>query len=176
MLNKFLSKILILSISILLIPSLTYAQGVSSSKGRVNALTYEYNESSHKAIAKIRELINERNYESAANRSITFIKGLEGNSRNGIEKSVFFQEAYNSLCVSATGLGKVEYAMDACETSLQLTPKHWESLKARGTLYFISRDYDKALADFRSSLENSPNDEISTVLRQNISVVEGKLN
>ncbi len=176
MFQKQLNKLLIVVVSLVLIPSMSYAQGVSSSKGRVNALTYEYNESSHKAIARIRELINEKNYESAANRSITFIKGLEGNSRNGIEKSVFFQEAYNSLCVSATGLGKVEYAMDACETSLTLTPTHWESLKARGTLYFLTQEYDKALTDFRSSLENSPNDEISMVLRQNISVVEGKLN
>ena len=174
--NKFLKKLLIASVTLALVPSLTYAQGMSSSKGRVNALTYEYNESSHKALAKIRELINEKDYESAANRSITFIRGLEGNSRIGIEKSIFFREAYNTLCVSATGLGKVEYAMDVCETSLKMTPSHWESLKARGTLYFLTQDYNNALADFRSSLENSPSDEISAVLRQNISVVEGKLN
>lgn len=154
----------------------TNAQGVSTSTGRSNATILENDEDNYRAIKKIRDLINEGKYESAANRSIRIIKSSEGNERSGIDKSVLVKEAYNCLCVSSTALGKVEYALDACNQSLSHTPDHWESLKSRATLYFLTKEYPKSLNDFKLSLENSPNDAISNVLKQNISVVQSKIN
>lgn len=161
---------------LMLLPAIAKAQNISTNTGRTNSTTQEINNNSYDAMKKIRELINEGNYESAANRSITFIRGIENDTRSGIEKSALFNEAYNCLCVSSTALGKVDYAMGSCNKSLQLTPHHWESLKARATLHFLTKDFPKSLTDFQSALENSPNDEIAAVLRQNISVVQSKIN
>ena len=156
--------------------TVTNAQGVTSSKGRSNALTLENNEDSYRAIKKIRDLINEGKYESAASRSIRIIKSSESNERSGIDKTVLVKEAYNSLCVSSTALRKIEYAMDACNNSLSHTPNHWESLKSRATLYYLTKDFNNSLKDFQFALENSPADNISDVLKQNISVVRSKIN
>ncbi|MDG1859239.1 MAG: tetratricopeptide repeat protein [Emcibacteraceae bacterium] len=152
------------------------SQGVSASKGRSNAMVLEYNGDNYRAIKKIRDLINEGKYESAASRSIKIIKNSEANERIGIDKSVIVREAYNSLCVSSTALRKVEYALNACNNSLSYSPDHWESLKSRATLYFLTEDYNNSLIDFQSALENSPADNISDVLKQNISVVRSKIN
>jgi regulator of sirC expression with transglutaminase-like and TPR domain len=151
-------------------------QAMSTSTGRVNGVTLELNGFGVIKADKIRKLINEGKYEKAAYRSISFIRSYETNQRSGIEKTDLVKEIYNNLCVSSAALRKVEYAMDACNRSLHFKPNHWESLKSRASLYFMTKEYQKALKDFKLSLENSPNDEISEVLRQNISVVQSKIN
>ena len=67
---------------------LTNAQTINSSKGRTNGLSLEYNDHNLKSIKKIRDLINEGDYESAANRSITFIRSGEREMRNGYENAL----------------------------------------------------------------------------------------
>ncbi len=152
-------------------------QEVYTSKGRVAGDIIEVNNYSLRTINQIRELIYEEKYDSAAKKAITFIRSEERDSRNGLEKSRYFKEAYNCLCVSSAALRKVEYAMEACETSLKLNPTNWESLKSRATLHFINKNYARSLNDFRLALENSPHEEdIDAMLKHNISVVEAKLN
>lgn len=176
--NKFFKPTIITTILLalsLIIPALANAQLVTPSKGRTNGLLLEFDDHNQRSIKRIRDLVNEGKHESAANRAITFIKNREGGTRDGLDKTPLFYEAYNLLCVSSTGLGKVEYAMEACDRSLILTPGHWESLKSRATLYFLIKDYEKSLADFKLALDNAPdNDAIRAALRQNISVVESK--
>ena len=117
-------------------------------------------------------------YDSAAKRAIRFIKSEEsGFKRTGTSRSSYYLEAYNCLCVSSTGTGKVDYAMEACNQSLTLDPTNWESYKSRATLYFLTKDYESSLADFELALKNAPEKlpEVADVLKQNIAVVRSKL-
>ena len=126
-------------------------------------------------LKRIRGLINEGQNEDAANKTITYISQMEGVRKDGME-TPFYAAAYNELCLSSTNLRKVEYAMGVCNKSLELTPDHWESLKSRATLYFMTQDFPKALDDFNNSLENAPkNIAVTNVLKQNIGIVEGKI-
>lgn len=154
-----------------------YAQEGDPSKGRSAGINIDINGNSYRSMNKIRSLINEAKYEEAARRSITFIKSEERGRRNGLEPGAYYLEAHNTLCVSAAALGKVEYAMEVCNASLELNPSHWESLKSRATLYYLTQDFENSLKDFQTALANVPEDNkaISDVLKQNISVVQGKL-
>ncbi len=134
------------------------------------------NGNTYRAMKKIRSLINKGKNLEAARRSITFIKTEERDARSGIAPSEYYREAYNNLCISSSALGKVEYAMDACNRSLEINSNHWESLKSRATLYFLTKDYTRALEDFQTALANAPGEKaIKDVLKQNISVVESKM-
>jgi len=178
---KFVTAILatVIVISSMMTTSTANAQAnglsVVPSNGRVNSTTLNLNNYSYDALKIIRDLIDEEEYEAAANRSITFIRSRESDTRSGIDRTPLFKEAYNSLCVSATALGKVEYAMDTCNKSLKLAPHHWESLKSRAILNFLTKDYENSLRDFKMALDNAPdNQAIRDALQQNISIVESK--
>lgn len=147
--------------------------GDNTFKGRNAGISTDYK--SYDQLKNIRKLIDKGENERAANRAIKIIQQMERGRKFG-DKSVYYGVAYNELCRSATNLRKVEYAMDACNKSLSITPDHWESLKSRATLYFMTQDYSKSLADFKISLDNAPDDNgIATALRQNINVVESKI-
>tara|TARA_R110002096_G_scaffold435548_1_gene661430 strand:+ start:88183 stop:88593 length:411 start_codon:yes stop_codon:yes gene_type:complete len=134
------------------------------------------NEADIKAIRNIRKFINEQKFDRAVSRANRIIRGEERKSRAGDSYSEFYKEAYNCVCVSLTGLGKVDDAMEACNTSLELTPTHWESLKTRATLYYMQQDFPKSLDDFTMALENAPDDAgVTDVLKQNIGVVKSKI-
>ncbi|HPF46373.1 MAG: hypothetical protein KDF58_06185 [Alphaproteobacteria bacterium] len=149
---------------------------MSTSTGRSNALVQSLNDSEIKSIRNIRKRINEGDFKGAINRSNRVIRAEDRNSRIGISKSIFYKEAYNCLCVSLAGMGEANDAMEACNRSIELTPTHWESLKTRATLYYISQDFSKSLEDFTMSLENAPDDEgIKAALKQNIAVVQSKI-
>ena len=171
--NTILGSALLL-IAILL-PSLSQAQ-LSTSTGRSNVVTESVNDNDIRAIRKIRKYINEQKFDKALSRANRIIRAEDKRARAGNSYSEFYKEAYNCACVSLTGLGKVEEAMEACNISIGLTPKHWESLKTRATLYYMVQDFPKSLADFTTALANAPNDTaISDVLKQNIGVVESKI-
>ncbi|MCP5381312.1 MAG: hypothetical protein H6912_03005 [Kordiimonadaceae bacterium] len=128
-----------------------------------------------KAIQNIRKRINSGDYKGAISRSNRIIRGEDRNNRDGLSHSSFYKEAYNCLCVSLAGIGDTESAMEACNTSIELTPTHWESLKTRATLYYMTQNFPKSLDDFTKSLENAPDDEgIKAALKQNIGVVQSK--
>ena len=147
-----------------------------ASKGKTAATIADMNGNTYRDMKKIRSLINKGKNLEAARRSITFIQGEERGNRSGIAPSEYFREAYNNLCISSSALGKVDYAMDACNKSLALNSNHWESLKSRATLYFLTKDYNHALEDFQTALANAPEEKaIKDVLKQNISVVESKI-
>lgn len=158
------------------IPSLSQAQ-VSSSTGRSNVITENMNQNDIKAIRKIRKYINEQKFDKAINRAKRIIKAEARRSRAGSSYSEFYKEAYNCVCVGLTGLGKTDEAMEACNTSLELTPNHWESFKTRATLHYMTQDFQKSLDDFTMALQNAPKDTgITDVLKQNIDVVKSKIN
>lgn len=154
------------------------AQVTEPSTGRTNGETIDISGASYKAIVRMRKLINEQKYDAAAKRAIKFIKSEDrGFKRAGMSRSNYYLEAYNCLCVSSTGLRKVEYAMEACNKSLALDPKNWESYKSRATLNFLTKNYESSLTDFELALENTPEKmhEVAEVLKQNIAVVRSKL-
>lgn len=159
----------------LAIPSLSQAQ-TSTSTGRSNVITESMNENDIKAIRSIRKFINEQKFDRAVNRANRIIKAEARRSRAGNSYSEFYKEAYNCVCVGLTGLGRTDEAMEACNTSLELTPTHWESLKTRATLYYMVQDFPKSLDDFTMALENAPDDVgVTDVLKQNIGVVKSKI-
>lgn len=128
-----------------------------------------------KALLRIRGYIDKGEFESAERRAKRIIRTEGRESRSGLGKTYFYKEAHNSLCVSLTGQVKIEKAMEACNRSLGYSPKHWESLKSRAILYYITEDFPESLEDFTSALKNAPdNDAIRTALSQNISVVKSK--
>lgn len=177
--NHYFTKKTILGSAVLLfamaLPSLSHAQ-VSTSTGRSNVVTESLNDNDIKAIRKIRKYINEQKFDKALSRANRIIRAEDKRTRAGNSYSEFYKEAYNCTCVSLTGLGKVDEAMQACNTSIELTPTHWESLKTRATLYYMVQDFPKSLDDFTVALENAPNDTaISDVLKQNIGVVASKI-
>ncbi|MBT5072704.1 MAG: hypothetical protein HOJ34_08930 [Kordiimonadaceae bacterium] len=176
--KKILTKNLIGSIIIAvfyMIPATVQAQ-VDSSQGRSAGQVIENSENNLNAMKRIRSLINEGDFERAESRSRRIIRTEDRNKRGGMGKTEFYKEVYNCLCVSLTGLGKVDDAMEACNTSIGHSPKHWESLKSRATLYYMTQNFPKSLEDFTSSLENAPDNEaLTNVLKQNIGVVKSKI-
>ncbi|MBT5186747.1 MAG: hypothetical protein HOH19_11025 [Kordiimonadaceae bacterium] len=145
----------------------------SSSKSRTMGGGVDFN--SFDSLKRIRSMINKGENEEAANRLIKIIKQEESGRSDGIE-SDRLAVLYNELCLSTTNLRKVEYAMGACNKSLELTPDHWESFKSRATLHFMTSNFPEALADFKMSLVNAPeNDVLEKALKQNIAVVESKI-
>jgi len=149
--------------------------GTEISEGRSAGNIIDF--TSYNQLQKIRGYINKGKNEKAAIRAIRMIEQMESGRNTGLQKSKYYGFAYNELCVSTTNLRKVEYAMDACNKALTIFPENWESLKSRATLYFMTEDYSNSLADFKKSLEYSPdNNGINTALNRNISTVENKLN
>lgn len=166
------SMILLIAVSL---PSFSQAQ-VSTSTGRSNVVTESMNNNEFKAIQRVRKYINEQKFDKALSRANRIIRAEDKRSRAGNSYSEFYKEAVNCTCVSLTGLGKVDEAMEACNTSIELTPHHWESLKTRATLHYMVQDFPKSLKDFKTSLANAPDDTaISDVLKQNINVVASKI-
>jgi len=177
--KHYFTKNTILGLALLFIatslPSLSQAQ-VSTSTGRSNVVTESMNDNDIRAIRKIRKYINEQKFDKALSRANRIIRAEDKRARSGNSYSEFYKEAYNCTCVSLTGLGKIEEAMEACNTSIELTPTHWESLKTRATLYYMVQDFPKSLNDFTTALDNAPDDTaISDVLKQNIGVVQSKI-
>lgn len=147
-----------------------------TSTGRSAGVTLDMNNNSYKAIQRIRNLINKGDFDKAKNRSLRFIKTENRENRKGIGTTEYYDEAYNCLCVSLTGLGKVEDAIKACNRSLELNPKHWESLKSRATIHYMTLDFPKSLDDFELALENAPDIKaVTDILKQNIGVVKSKI-
>lgn len=145
------------------------------SKGRSNAVTFGFNNTNYKALKKMREFIDEGKFQRAADRASRFIRTNNNNLRSGTGMSPATLEAYNILCVANTSLGQVEDGMESCNESIKQSPKSWESLKSRATLYYMTQDFKSSLSDFEAALANSPNDAISDVLKQNIGVVKSKV-
>ncbi len=181
---KILS-VMFISISILLIPETGFSQqnqslelgNRDSVSSRAAARNEEKQKELLKKIEKIRKAINRERFQEAAEQSIAILEEEEAESdMNNFVPSDFYKEAYNCLCVSATGLRQVQYAMDACNTSLIMNKDHWETLKSRATLYYLTTDYSNALKDFQAALTNAPDErKIKNSLRRNIELVESKI-
>ncbi len=163
--------------TILLLPSLSYAQ-TSNSTGRTSGSSETLNDNSYRTIQRIRDHIEKGEFERAQSRSERVIRTEERQfSRSGMSESGLYKEAYNALCISLTNQGKLQEAFTACDKAIEVTPNHWESFKSRATLYYMVQDFQESLADFEKSLEHAPdNEEISSVLKQNIAVVKSKIN
>lgn len=179
MFNQFKNtKILAVAffVTFVLLPSYANAQA-STSTGRSAGITDTFNDNHFRAMERIRNHINKGEFDRAESRSLRIIRTEDRNSRGGLSKSDFYKDAYNAYCVSLVGQGEIEEAMNACNTSIELNPKSWESLKSRATLYYMIQDFPKSLADFELSLEHAPdNAELAEVLKQNIAVVQSKIN
>ena len=159
----------------LILPTLVHAQ--DSSTGRTAGSNLDMGDKSYKAMQRIRKHINKGEFDKAESRSKRIIKAEDRNKRSGMSKSDIYKDAYNTFCVSLTGQGKVDEAMEVCNQSLEYSPNQWESLKSRATLYYMKQDFQKSLSDFNLSLDNAPdNKAISDVLMQNIGVVKSKIN
>ena len=156
----------------LMFPALTHAQ--ADTHGGIPRI--DADSKAYLATVKIRGLINKGDYEEADRLSRRLIKSEKRNNKNGKENSDFYKGAYNSLCVSLTGLGKINDALQMCNQSIGFSSTNWESLKSRATLYYMTQNFQKSLDDFTMSLEHAPNNqEIIDVLNQNISVVKSKI-
>ncbi len=174
--NQTISIVITLLAILTFIPTVSIAQ-TSQSTGRSAGTVETFNNNEYEAIKRIRDHINKGEYERAESRSTRIIRAEDRNSRSGMSKTGLYREAYNALCVSLAGQQKNEEAMTACDTSIDLSPTHWESLKTRATLYYMVQDFPKSLADFELSLENAPeNEDLTNVLKQNIAVVRSKIN
>ena len=145
------------------------------SSGRSNAVTLDFN-NNYKALKRMRGFIDEGKFQRAVDRASRFIESNNNNIRNGASMTPATREANNILCVASTSIGQIEDAMVACDKSIKQAPKSWESLKSRATLFYMIQDFGNSLSDFQSVLEHSPNDEVSAVSKQNIGVVETKVN
>lgn len=162
---------------ILTLPSFSHAQ-TSNSTGRTSGSSETLNDNSYRTIQRIREHIEKGEFERAQSRSERIIRTEERQlSRTGMSESGLYKEAYNALCISLTNQGKLQEAFTACDKAIEVTPNHWESFKSRATLYYMVQDFQESLADFEKSLEHAPNnEEIADVLKQNIAVVQSKIN
>lgn len=179
--NYFAKSIIVSTIIAVfyMIPVTIQAQemsGARPSTGRTAGTTLDMNNNSFKAIQRIRNHIDKGEFERAESRAARFIRTEDRENRKGMSKTDFYKEAHNCICISLTGQGKIEEAMEACNTSLEYSPKHWESLKTRATLYYMTQDFPKSLEDFTMALENAPEvDALTDVLKQNIVVVQSKI-
>ena len=179
--NNFVKNIIgsIIIAVFYMIPATVQAQEMSGAKpstGRSAGTTLDMNNNSFKAIQRIRNHIDKGEFERAERRANRFIRVEDRAKRSGMGKTDFYREAHNCLCLSLTGQGKIEEAMEACNTSLEHSHRHWESLKTRATLYYMTQDFPKSLEDFTMSLEYAPEvRELTDVLKQNIAVVRSKI-
>lgn len=174
--NETISIVITFLTILIFVPTVSNAQ-TSQSTGRSAGTAQTFNNNEYDTIKRIRDHINKGEYERAESRSVRIIRSEDRNNRSGMSNTGLYKEAYNALCVSLTAQQKIEEAMTACDTSIDLSPTHWESLKTRATLYYMIQDFSKSLTDFELSLEHAPeNEELANALKQNIAVVQSKIN
>ena len=174
--NTYLIKNIIMGTFIIalsfMLPTLSHAQ--ADTHGGLPRI--DVDSKAYSATVKIMGLINKGDYDEAERLSRRLIKSEKRNNKKRNEDSDFYKGAYNSLCVSLTGLGRIDDAMQVCNQSIGFSPTNWESLKSRATLYYRTQSFQKSLDDFSLSLEHAPNNqEIIDVLNQNIGVVKSKI-
>ena len=127
--NTYLIKNIIMGTFIialsLMLPALTHAQ--ADTHGGIPRIDTDSN--AYLATVKIRGLINKGDYDEAERQSRRLIKSEKRNNKKAKKDSDFYKGAYNSLCVSLTGLGKIDDALQMCNQSIGFSPTNWESLK-----------------------------------------------
>ncbi|MBT5072707.1 MAG: hypothetical protein HOJ34_08945 [Kordiimonadaceae bacterium] len=131
--------------------------------------------SSGRALVGIRSMINKGETENAVRASQRYVNELTSETRSGRTNNILY-DAYNALCISLTANSEYEDALEACNNAIDHTPSRWLALNSRGTLNYKTGKYSDALTDYRSALENAPNQVSATrVIEHNIRISEARI-
>lgn len=123
----------------------------------------------------IRAMLNRGETENAVRTSKRYVNELTSESRSGRTSNLLY-DAYNALCISLSANSEYDDALEACNNAIDHTPKRWLAFNSRGTLNYKSGNYAEALSDYRSALENAPDQSSTTrVIEHNIRISEARI-
>lgn len=84
--------------------------------------------------------------------------------------------ALNALCGALTKTGELSEAIVSCSEAIDLIPSRWQALNNRGTAYFVSGEYAKALQDYRRAMSVQTSEGSATeIIHGNIRLAETRL-
>lgn len=126
-------------------------------------------------LTRIRRLINEGKTADAVRLARRYIDSHASNERAG-RTSRYIYDGYNALCISLTSNKQFSDAMAACDTAIEHSPNRWQAINSRGSLNYISGNFDDALRDYQKAYEMSPNvDSIKKIIEHNIEISQARV-
>lgn len=171
--NNKISTLLIAVLCVLTLPNMGYAQEYEPWTGAVpgeNILLDSGDE-----LIRVRKLINEGKTSDAVRLAKRYVESFSINERSG-RTSSYLYDGYNALCISLTADKQFSEAMEACNIAIEHSPNRWQTINSRGSLNYISENFEAALRDYKKAYEMSPNvDRIKKILEHNIKISQARV-
>lgn len=151
----------------------SYAQGYEPWTGAVPGANILLG--SNDELKRIRTFINEGKTADAVRLSRRFIDTLFIIERSG-RTSSYLYDGYNALCISLTADKQFSEAMNACNSAIKHSPNRWQAINSRGSLNYISKNFENALKDYQKAYEMSPDvDRIKKIIEHNIEISQARV-
>jgi len=171
-------KIIIIILFLLFVSADHYKVFAQSTGTRINKVDSAYPESviwfsQPREINDIRLLLQEGKKARAVKKARAYVASLE--NVGGVEAQQRSYYGLNALCAALTSTGELDEAIDTCSQAITLYPTRWQALNNRGTAYYVSRQIDLALRDYRQALKQVQGSETLTgLIQHNIRLAEEK--
>jgi len=125
-------------------------------------------------VERIRGLLSEGRKEEALKASEDFIEQIDRITMSHEAARKYY--AWNAYCTVLTSLQRVEEAISACNTAIDLAPEKWSAMNNRGTAKYVGGLLDEALTDYQAALSmvDEKNSRVRDTIMHNISLVEGR--
>jgi tetratricopeptide (TPR) repeat protein len=125
-------------------------------------------------IDDIKRLIQDGKGEKAVEMAYKYVDSLKNQKFGEGQEQHYF--ALNALCAALTNTGELSEAIAICTEAADLIPSKWQAYNNRGTAYFVSRDYEKALQDYKHAMSIQNGLGSSTeIIQGNIRLAESRL-
>lgn len=156
-----------------LVPNPSYAQDYEPWTGAVTGATIHLGNGEE--LSRIRKLLNEGKTKDAVRLARRFIDTLSMNQRSGRTSNLFY-DGYNALCISLTSDKQFSEAMKACDAAIEHSPNRWQAINSRGSLNYISGNFNDALRDYQKAYEMSPDvNRIKKIIEHNIEISRARV-
>ena len=124
-------------------------------------------------ITDIRLLLQEGKKESAVEKARAYVARLKNVDGSEAKQRRYY--ALNALCAALTSTGEINEAIDSCNRAIKINPSLWHAFNSRGTAYYVSRQIELALKDYRKALSLVQDSEpLIEIIQHNIELAEAK--
>ena len=125
-------------------------------------------------ITTIRRLLQEGEGERAVHLARKYADSLAAYNEGDGQLQLYF--AQNALCAAQTTTGDMGGAIETCTAAADLIPSRWQAYNNRGTAYYMSGEYRRALDDYETALEKlSEKDPARPIVDGNIDLAKGRM-
>ena len=120
-------------------------------------------------VTEIERLLLDDKTEQALERALRYVDQVDKSAMDA--QSRYF--AHNSLCVVYTKLREDAKAEAECNIAIEAMPGHWSAWNNRGTLSYLTGNFEAAKRDYQRAMENAGNNEaVIDLLRHNLTLVD----